>query len=133
MDLNDTKDFTQVFADYCGTKSLSCRGCKMAKLSGIKGVHNSGKCLAWAKANKDAVVPILQEWWDEQPFIPQYNEIYYYVSDGGVVYKDRFDETACTYAFVLIKNCFRSEDAANNHKREILAKYAAIDKGKYPD
>lgn len=133
MNLNDTKDFTQLVSDYCRSISLSCRGCEIAKLRGAKrGASDSG-CRSWAENNKDLVMPVLQRWWDGQPFIPEKDQKYYYVARDGFIDDTTFDGMEEDYARILLKNCYRTISAALNHRDEMLDKYVAIDNGVYPD
>ena len=133
MDLNNEKDFTKALDAYCLSISLSCHGCKIAKLIGIKGARLRHNCWTWSEEHKDVVMPILQEWWDDEPFIPKQGDIYYYISTRGEVGIDHFDANTCDYGLVLTKNCFRTDIAAIKNKATVLAKYDAINNGKWPD
>ena len=133
VDLSNEKDFTKTLDAYCLSKSLSCHGCEIAKLIGIRGSRLRCECTPWAEENKDVVIPILQEWVDSEPFIPQKDDIYYYISASGDVGIDHFNANTCDYGRVLTKNCFRTNIAAIRNKAKVLAKYDAINNGKWPD
>lgn len=133
MDLNNEKDFNKIVTDHCLAAGLSCHGCKIAELRHIKRESAAPNCWTWAEEHKDVVIPILQEWWDGEPFIPQKGDIYYYISASGDVGIDHFNANTCDYGHVLTKNCFRTDIAAGRNKAKVLAKYAAIDNGKWPD
>lgn len=133
MDLNNTKDFTQIFNNYCQSISLSCHGCKIARLRGIRSGARDNSCRSWAENNKDKVTPILLEYWENEPFIPQIGQKYYFWARAGFVDDATFVGLLEDYALALMKNCFRSVNAAKNHEDEIMAKYVAIDNGVYPD
>lgn len=133
MDLSNEKDFTKTLDAYCLSKSLSCHGCEIAKLIGIRGSRLRCECTPWVAEHKDVVTPILQEWVDSEPFIPKLGDSYYYVSNIGAVYSYVFYASTSSYGHVLTKNCFRSEKAAIKNKAKVLAKYDAINNGKWPD
>lgn len=133
MDLNNEKDFAQLFDAYCLSISLSCHGCKIAKLIGIKGARLRHNCWTWAEEHKDVVIPILQDWWEYEPFIPRKGVEYYSVSRYGYAVGKVFTGSPEDYANVLLKNCYRTITAALNHSNEMAAKCDAIDNGKWPD
>ena len=134
MNLTKTEDFAQMFIDYCRHISLSCAGCKIAEAMGIKRGQHDGLCAEWAVDNLDKSTPILQEWCDNQPFIPVGNEGYAYIDPQGYIKTTTFcSASAFDVCQALAKNCFRSVDAARAHKEEMMAKYDAIKHGRYPD
>ena len=126
-------DLQKTLTDYCKTKGLSCQGCEIApKIGARPGVHD-GTCARLVGQEPDKVLPFLQDWYNDQPFIPKVGEAYFFVGAGGEVHWEYFNGTTCRYEHILNKNSFRTEDAAYSHREEILAKYDAIDYGRYPD
>ena len=135
MDLNKTSDFNKAFNEYCTSVGLSCYGCKIQKASSIPCSEHAKRssCLAWALSNLDLAQSILQEYLDTKPFIPGFGEHYYYVTLIGEIDQAWFNKSHFNYMCVLTKNCFRTKEAARQNRDKVLARYAAIDSGKYPD
>lgn len=135
MDLTKTKDFAQAFKEYCTSVGMSCHGCQIKEAGGLCiGSHLScDYCLGWSLSNMDVSAPILQAYLDAKPFIPVFGEYYYHVIVSGNIEQTRFNESPFDYLCALAKNCFRTKEAAQQNKDKILAKYDAINNGKWPD
>lgn len=126
-------DLQKMLTSYCKSKGVSCQGCEIApKIGARPGVHD-GTCARLVEQDPDKVLPFLQDWYDNQPFIPRMDELYFIVGSDGGTYARRFDGSTCAYGHIISKNCFRTIDAAIAHRNEILAKYNAIDNGRWPD
>ena len=126
-------DLQTMLKSYCKTMGLSCYGCEIApKIGARPGVHD-GTCERLAEQEPDKVLPFLQKWYENQPFIPRKYDLYFFVDEHGGTSMRCFDETACAYGHIISKNCFRTTIAAIAHRNEILAKYNAIDDGRWPD
>lgn len=135
MDLSKTVDFLQAFDGHCHLIGPSCLSCKIQVLSSIdsRGHKYRDQCLVWALRNTDMAIPILQEYLDSHPFVPKHGETYFYIDPNGSCVAEDNTGFMCDYGLIVMRNCFRSPDAAAAHKDEIMAKYAAIDDGRYPD
>ena len=126
-------DFKKMLNSYCKTKGMTCQGCEIAKKIGAKlGLHD-GTCARLVEQNPDKVLPFLQEWYDNQPFVPEQAEWFCHIGNDGNAYIKVHNGSASAYALIIMRNCFRSYDAARAHRDEIMAKYAAIDNGRWPD
>lgn len=135
MDLSKTDDFLQAFYGYCHSIEPSCLGCQIQVLSSIDSRDHKSRdqCLVWALHNTKMSVPILQDYLDSQPFVPVEGRYYYFVQSNGDIASAPFQRSTCDYGRILMRNCFRTAAYAETHKADILAKYKAIDSGRYPD
>lgn len=135
MDLSKTDDFLRAFYGYCHSIEPSCLGCQIQVLSSIDSRDHKTRdqCLVWALHNAKMSVPILQDYLNSQPFIPGLQEDYYYTDTNGDIMCITHWGRDIDYAFIAMRNCFRTAAEAMAHKDEIMAKYKAIDDGRYPD